>query len=109
MSASPAVGCASPSRSLRVVVLPAPLGPRKPVIVPGPSANVSASTAKTSPYRLVRFRALRTGWPSGRRTTVARWLLASGIDPDRRGRPPREHGPRGVSRLLLREYSGGQG
>ena len=36
-----------------VVVLPAPLGPRKPVTVPVPSSRVTLSTAVTAPKRLV--------------------------------------------------------
>lgn len=37
-----------------VVVLPAPLGPRKPVTTPGSTAKLTESTAVTSPNRLVR-------------------------------------------------------
>jgi hypothetical protein len=37
-----------------VVVLPAPLGPRKPVTCPGSTVKVSPSTAVTGPYRLVK-------------------------------------------------------
>src|SRR5579862_7613153 len=37
----------------RVVVLPAPFGPRKAVTRPGATSKVSASTAVTGPYRLV--------------------------------------------------------
>ena len=40
-----------------VVVLPAPFGPRKPVIFPGSTPNDRLSTASVSPYRLVRPRA----------------------------------------------------
>ena len=47
------VGLASPSSIRSVVVLPAPFGPRKPVIVPGASANESESTASTEPNRFV--------------------------------------------------------
>ena len=47
------VGVASPSSIRSVVVLPAPFGPRKPVIVPGSSANERSSTARTVPNRLV--------------------------------------------------------
>ena len=36
-----------------MVVLPAPFGPRKPVIVPGSSVNDRSSTAKTDPNRFV--------------------------------------------------------
>ena len=37
----------------RVVVLPAPLGPRKPVTSPGSTANDTSVTARTGPKRLV--------------------------------------------------------
>jgi len=40
-----------------VVVLPAPFGPRNPVIRPDSTANDSWSTASLSPKRLVRPRA----------------------------------------------------
>src|SRR5690348_14184211 len=40
-----------------VVVLPAPFGPRKPVIRPGSTVKDSWSTASLSPNRLVRPRA----------------------------------------------------
>src|SRR6516165_12807139 len=40
-----------------VVVLPAPFGPRNPVILPGSTVKDSWSTASLSPYRLVRPRA----------------------------------------------------
>src|SRR5262245_10230826 len=36
-----------------VVVFPAPLGPRKPVTLPGSTPNDRPSTATLSPYRLV--------------------------------------------------------
>jgi hypothetical protein len=45
----------------RVVVLPAPLGPRKPVINPGSSANERSSTAVIFPNRFVRESATTTG------------------------------------------------
>src|SRR5690606_33765708 len=38
-----------------VVVLPAPLGPRKPRISPGKSSKDKPSTARTSPNSLTRF------------------------------------------------------
>src|SRR5579862_449000 len=61
MSASPALGLASPSNIRSVVVLPAPFGPRKPVIVPGASANDSESTARTDPNRFVNESATTAG------------------------------------------------
>src|SRR5690606_20921761 len=44
---SPAVGYRSPVSIFRVVVLPAPFGPRKPTISPGPTRNVMSRTAST--------------------------------------------------------------
>ena len=44
----PAVGRARPSSILTVVVLPAPLGPRKPNTSPGATARVNPSTATVS-------------------------------------------------------------
>jgi len=45
-----------------VVVLPAPLGPRKPKTSPRPTLKSTASTARRSPNRLVSPRAsMRTG------------------------------------------------
>src|SRR5580704_9716076 len=49
MVAVPAVGCTSPSSMRRVVVLPDPLGPRKPVTRPGSTVNDRLSTASTGP------------------------------------------------------------
>ena len=44
-----------------VVVFPAPFGPRKPVTVPGSSANDRSSTATSLPKRLVSESATTTG------------------------------------------------
>jgi hypothetical protein len=44
-----------------VVVLPAPFGPRKPVIVPCRSSNERSSTATTPSNRFVRDSARTTG------------------------------------------------
>src|SRR4029453_17058453 len=49
----PAVGVTSPRSMRRVVVLPAPLGPRKPTTVPWSTAKLRSSTAVTGPKRLV--------------------------------------------------------
>ena len=54
--ASPRVGSASPSRIRSVVVLPAPFGPRKPVIRPLGTSKERSSTAVARPNRFVRFR-----------------------------------------------------
>jgi hypothetical protein len=44
----------------RVVVLPAPFGPRNPVTVPGASSNESPSTATSFPKRFVSASAVTT-------------------------------------------------
>src|SRR5215467_12139088 len=53
----PPLGRSRPRISRIVVVLPAPFGPRNPVIFPGSTVNDRLSTAIVSPYRLVRLRA----------------------------------------------------
>src|SRR5215470_7406265 len=55
MVAVPLSGAARPSSIRSVVVLPAPLGPRKPVTRPGPTSKLKPSTATTVPYLLVRW------------------------------------------------------
>src|SRR5829696_336538 len=52
--APPPVGRTRPSSMRSVVVLPAPLGPRKPYTSPRRTVRRTPSTAKRSPYRLVR-------------------------------------------------------
>src|SRR5215218_8015699 len=51
--ADPLVGVTSPNSVRRVVVLPAPLGPRNPTTVPWSTAKLKSSTATTGPKRLV--------------------------------------------------------
>src|SRR5687767_14063989 len=53
MVARPLVGGVSPTMTRIVVVLPAPLGPRKPVTRPGSATKLMSSTAVKAPYRLV--------------------------------------------------------
>src|SRR5689334_6994875 len=48
----PAVGLSSPAIMRMVVVLPAPLGPRKPWISPGSTERLTPSTAVNDPYLL---------------------------------------------------------
>src|SRR5215207_11696208 len=49
-----------------VVVLPAPLGPRKPVTEPGSTVKLRSETARTEPKDLVSPRtSTRTGWTCG--------------------------------------------
>src|SRR5690606_13738853 len=54
MAALPACGRVRPHSIRSVVDLPAPLGPRKPVTVPGSHVNETRSTTVRPPYRLVR-------------------------------------------------------
>src|SRR4051795_12715298 len=54
MLALPSVGNSRSSRTRSVVVLPAPLGPRKPTIRPCSTENDRSSTASVAPKRLVR-------------------------------------------------------
>ena len=89
MSAFPALGLASPSNIRSVVVLPAPFGPRKPVIVPGASANESESTARTDPNRFVNESATTAGIEASTvpvgvgSDNAASPLLVEGVDPRR--------------------------
>src|SRR5215210_4069831 len=53
MLASPLSGSERPTSMRIVVVLPAPLGPRKPVMVPGSQRNVTSETTVRPPSRLV--------------------------------------------------------
>ena len=52
--AVPEVGRVRPRMQRIVVVLPEPLGPRKPVTRPGSTVTVRSSTATRAPYRFVR-------------------------------------------------------
>src|SRR6266700_618614 len=53
----PRSGASRPSMIRIVVDFPDPFGPRKPVTTPGRTSKLSASTARTRPYRLVSPRA----------------------------------------------------
>ena len=53
-SRGPRSGETRPSSIRRVVVLPAPFGPRNPVTTPGRTSKVRSSTARTVPKVLVR-------------------------------------------------------
>src|SRR6266581_8915550 len=59
--ASPALGLSSPSRSLTEVVLPAPLGPRKPKISPRGTVIDRPASATVLPNRFDRS----TVWMAG--------------------------------------------
>ncbi len=81
--------CSATIRS--VVVLPAPFGPRKPVIVPASSTNDRSVTAITSPKRLVSDSALTTavtwGPGSGRVERARTRSRAARLRCSRRKRP----------------------
>ena len=62
----------------RVVVLPAPLGPRNPVIVPGSSANDRLSTAVSLPNRFVSDSARTTGAMRRLAASAGRCLAPAG-------------------------------
>ena len=55
MVALPVVGVTRPTSERRVVVLPEPLGPRKPTTLPSSMSKLRSSTARTGPKSLVRF------------------------------------------------------
>ena len=92
--AVPAVGRVSPRTQRIVVVLPEPLGPRKPVTRPGSTVTVRSSTASRVRYCLVSPSSsiTRPAWRTrGRRPRQARppRTAAADADPARSG-PDRE-------------------
>ena len=77
-----------------MVVLPAPFGPRNPVIVPGASENVSSSTAVIDPNRFVRP-SIETTAPAastGPEGVLTRGSIAPTLG--RGGQPTAGHAPR---------------
>src|SRR5215471_1766278 len=72
MVAIPLSGAARPSSIRKVVVLPAPFGPRNPVTRPGPTSKLRPSTAVTGPYRLVKW-SIFIIWLSFRADGSVRW------------------------------------
>src|SRR5262245_6634351 len=58
----PVVGGISPPIIRSVVVLPAPLGPRRPKTSPPATSKLTSSTATRSPNRRVTFRTEITGY-----------------------------------------------
>ena len=57
-----AVGLASVQSMLIVVVLPAPLGPRKPKTSPASTSKLTPRTASTSPKDLLQVADFDRGW-----------------------------------------------
>ena len=94
-SIRPLVGATSPSAMRRLVVLPAPLGPRNPRIDPALAANDSPSTAVNAPYLLVTSsRTSAFGNPHRPFETLKRPQTRATFLPNRIDRP---HGaPRGA-------------
>src|SRR5262245_10297204 len=89
MVAVPASGFTSPSRIRKVVVFPAPLGPRKPVTVPPSTPKLRSSTARTEPKRLVSPRTSITAIvdPSVPAPRALRLALGSPAVPARQHHP----------------------
>src|SRR5580765_6594690 len=77
----PVVGCDRPRTMSMVVVLPAPLGPRKATISPGSSERSMPRTAWTGPKSLVtpdRWTAgtvVPPGWPEAAGLEVWVWVM----------------------------------
>src|SRR6185436_12206062 len=90
----PLVGLSSPAIMRMVVVLPAPFGPRKPWISPGPTERLTPSTAVNDPYFLTR--ASTAIMASGRLRPAMGFAVALGNGELHRtqvlGRPPDEDG-----------------
>src|ERR1700678_3669581 len=62
----PADGFTRPEHTLKMLVLPAPFGPTRPVIMPALTARVTLSTASAPPYLMVRPSTERLVEPGGR-------------------------------------------
>src|SRR5688572_20598228 len=120
--AVPEVGEASVQSMLIVVLLPAPLGPRKPKTSPGGTVKDTPRTASTSPKDLTRSTTSMAGGEEGvtarhNNTTVTEFLLlltcythvrrtadggASRPQEARRARGNRRRGPPALRRARLR-------
>src|SRR5512137_578700 len=66
---SPPLGWSSPERTLRVVVFPAPFGPRNPTRSPAPTEKEMPSTAFTASWRLWKRDRIDAPSPGSRRWT----------------------------------------
>src|SRR5262249_3620335 len=92
----PRVGLSSPAIMRMVVVLPAPLGPRKPWISPGATSRLTPSTAVKDPYVLTSDSTAIMR--SGRLRPAVRRAVARGAGdlggPEVLGRPPDRDGGR---------------
>src|SRR6185503_8492779 len=74
MNTRPDVGLRRPATTRMLVVLPAPLGPRKPWISPAATSRLTPSTAVKAPYLLTRSstRIMGASACAGRRAAAAR-------------------------------------
>src|ERR1700749_1882911 len=63
----PADGLTRPEQALKMLVLPAPFGPTRPVILPALTARVKLLTASAPPYLMVRLSTERLVEPARRR------------------------------------------
>src|SRR5438270_12606515 len=94
MATRPAVGLRRPATMRMVVVLPAPLGPRKPWISPAGTERLTPSTAVKDPYVLTS--PSTSIMPSGGQRPAVGGAIALGDGdlegPEVSGRPAHEHG-----------------
>ena len=86
--AVPAVGVSSVVSIRSVVVLPAPLGPRKPTSSPGPTSRSTPRTASTDPRRVRNMRASPRAWIT-RPTVVPHPTVTERVPPGKSPRPAR--------------------
>src|SRR5437016_14646490 len=77
----PRSGRANPTSILMVVVLPAPLGPRKPKTSPAYSSKETSETASREPKRLERFSAESTTSPDPPLTRLTPRTLSHEVPP----------------------------
>src|SRR3954470_2561975 len=102
--AVPVSGRTRPSSIRMVVVLPAPLGPRKPVTDPGSTVNERSETARTGPNALLSSRPWTRTAPAVAVLPIEMGLscrsAAAGLESKRTGavrgrvlRGPARHGP----------------
>ena len=93
MCTEPRPGACRPLMTLNRVVLPAPLGPIRPVTVPGLTARLTSLRAATPPNRTATSRTVSTA-PSGRASSGGTGLTSQdGRRSEPRCRPDRPRGP----------------
>ena len=111
-STEPVVGCDRPRTMSMVVVLPAPLGPRKATISPGSSERSMPRTAWTGPKSLVtpdRWTAgtvAPPGWPEAAGYEVCVWVMPRS---SRRRSPGASHTHHDLAVTFVRDGRAGSG